>query len=199
MSCSARRLVLPLSVAALLVGGGCASKPPSVYQSETFEHESPFVTWSTREPAGACELGKRALLSQGYQIDSSNPVRVQGQKLFQPKPDQGVSLDITLVCLPSTVGAVVYANALQTRYALKASSASTGVSVAGLGSISLPWAADKEALVKVGEETITDPDFYRRLFALFEALDSARVGSVELQGADPEAAPVPRSDEGRQP
>ena len=184
MSCVRRRLVPFLASAVTLGGAGCASAPPAVYQSESFQRESPFVTWSTREPAGACELGKRALLSQGYQIDGSDAVRVKGQKLFQPKPDQGVSLDITLVCLPSNVGAVVYANALQTRFALKAASTSTGVSVAGLGSISLPWSADKEAMVKVGEETVTDPDFYRRLFALIEALDGTSVGSADLGSAE---------------
>ena len=180
MSCTARRCVLPLAAVAVLASAGCGSKPPAVYRSETFQRETPFVTWSTREPAGACELGKRALLSQGYQVDNTDALRVRGQKLFQPKPDQGVTLDITLVCLPSNVGSVVYANALQMRYALKAASASTGVSVAGLGSISLPWTADKEALVKVGEETVTDPDFYRRLFSLFEALDGTQVEGVEL-------------------
>jgi hypothetical protein len=163
-----------------LAAGACVTKsPPAVYRSESFERETPFVTWSTRDPAGACELGKRALLSQGYQVDGSSVMRIRGEKLFQPQPDQGVTLNITLVCLPSNVGAVIYANALQTRYVLKSSSSSTGVSVAGIGSISLPWAADKEALVKVGEETVTDPDFYRRLFGLIDALDGANVGSME--------------------
>ena len=167
-------------VLAGLVAAGCAAPLPAVYRSESFQRETPFVTWSTREPVGACEVGKRALLSQGYQLDGVDPVRIRGEKLFQPSPDQAVTLNITLVCLPSNVGAVIYANALQTRYALKAASSSTGVSVAGIGSISLPWAADKEALVKVGEETVTDPDFYRRLFALVDALDGANAGSTEL-------------------
>ena len=169
----------PVILAGLLAAG-CATPPPAVYRAESFQRETPFVTWSTREPAGACEVGKRALLSQGYQLDGADPVRVRGEKLFQPSPEQAVTLNITLVCLPSNVGAVMYANALQTRYALKAASSSTGVSVAGIGSISLPWAADKEALVKVGEETVVDPDFYRRLFALIDVLDGANAGSSEL-------------------
>ncbi len=164
----------PRLVSAALVGlvvASCASSPPPVYRTETFSSESPFVTWSTRDPTGACELGKRALLSQGYQVDSADHISIRGEKLFQPQPGIGVKLNITLVCLPSNVGAVMYANALQTRYELKSAASSTGVSVAGVGSISLPWASDKEALVKVGEETIADPDFYRRLFALIDALD----------------------------
>ena len=153
---------------------------------ETFQHESPFVTWSTREPAAACELGKRALLSQGYRLEGTDMVRVRGEKFFQPKPDEGITLNITLVCLPSTVGAVIYANALQTRYALKSGSTSTGLSVAGLGSISLPWTAAKEALVKTGEETVTSPAFYRRLFSLIQTLDGTRVDGIELEVGDTE-------------
>ena len=80
-------------------------------------------------------------------------------------------LSISLVCLPSNVGTVIYANARQTRFALKAGSSSAGLSVTGIGSISLPWVADKDSLVKVGEETIADPDFYKRLFALIDSLD----------------------------
>ncbi len=166
-----RTRLLPVIAVIGLLLAGCSSPQP-VYRTETFEPESPFVNWSTQEPAVACEVGKRALLSQGYRIDSANPTSIRGEKFFQPTADHGITLHITLVCLPSNVGTVLYANALQTRYELKSSSNSTGVSVAGVGSISLPWTAHKEALVKVGEETVADPDFYRRLFALIDALDA---------------------------
>lgn len=162
--------LMPLAAFAGVLLAACSSTP-KVYLSESFNAESPFVTWSTREPAAACELAMRALLSQGYQVDTSDPVRIRGEKYFQPTPDKGVKLDLSLVCLPSNVGAAIYANARQTHLALKAAASSTGVSVAGLGSISLPWSADTEALIKVGEETVADPDFYRRLFALIEALE----------------------------
>lgn len=165
-----RRACWPFIAGLLLTG--CASSPPApAYRNESFSSESPYEYWSTRDPAAACELAKRALLSQGYQVDDTKPQNIRGEKLFQPVPEHEMKLDITLVCLPSNVGAVVYANAQQTRFELKARANSAGVSVAGIGSISLPWAADKENLVKVGEETISDPDFYRRLFALIAALD----------------------------
>ena len=109
-------------------------------------------------------------MSQGYQVDDSKPQTIRGEKLFQPQPDYVMKLNITLVCLPSNVGAGLYANALQTRYELKSRGTSAGVSVAGFGSINLPWSTDKDVLTKVGEETIADPDFYRRLFALIDAL-----------------------------
>ena len=163
------RHLLPTLTALLL--GACASAPPPAYKGESFNNDSPFEYWSTREPVNACELGRRALLSQGYQVDSSQQQSIRGDKLFQPHPEHGTRLTITLTCLPSNVGTIIYANALQTRFELKSGGSSAGVSVAGIGSISLPWAANKEALVKVGEETIADPDFYKRLFALIESMD----------------------------
>lgn len=164
----ARRLILATLTGLL---AACASNPPPAYRSETFQSESPYVSWSTRDPASACEVARRALLSQGYQVDSTHPNSISGEKYFQPTPSHGMTLHITLVCLPSNVGAVIYANALQTRYELKSTPTNTGVSVAGIGSISLPWwSSDKEALIKVGEETIADPEFYHRLFALIDAL-----------------------------
>jgi hypothetical protein len=157
---------------ALLLAGCATTKQPKVYQGESFSAETPYAYWSTHEPNAACEVGKRALLSQGYQVDDSNALRIHGEKLFQPKADTGAKLDISLVCLPSNVGAVMYANAQITHYQLKAQGTSAGVSVSGIGSISLPWAADKDSLVKVGEETVSDADFYKRLFALIQSLES---------------------------
>ncbi|ATE60265.1 DUF2242 domain-containing protein [Thauera sinica] len=164
-------------VCAGLTFAGCASPPPPVYRGETFQPDSPFVTWIARDPIGACELGKRALLSQGYRIDDADPTRIRGEKFFQPRSDRGVTLGITLFCLPSSLGAAVYANGLETRYELKSAASSTAVNVAGIGGISLPWASDKEALVKVGEETISDAGFYKRLFGLIEGLASGTMPS----------------------
>lgn len=160
-----------LTLAALLLAGCTATQPSKVHEAEAFKAESPFEYWSSREPGGACEIGKRALLSQGYLVDDSRPLAIRGEKYFQPQPDQATKLAISLSCLPSNLGAVVYANALETHFELKSQGSSAGVSVSGLGSISLPWAASKDVLVKVGEETVTAPDFYRRLFDLIRALD----------------------------
>lgn len=163
------RAALPMLAALLL--GACASPPPPAYNAETFSADSPFRYWSANEPAATCELGHRALLSQGYQVDDTKPLTIRGEKLFQPQPDYVMKLNITLVCRPGSAGTNLYANALQTRYELKSRGTSAGVSVAGFGSINLPWSSDKDVLTKVGEETIADPDFYRRLFSLIELLD----------------------------
>lgn len=159
-----------LSVLAL-AGCGNASKPTRVHQSESFAMDTPFVYYSNRDPEGACEIGKRALLSQGYQVEDGRPLNPRGEKLFQPAPDHVTKLNITLVCLPSSLGAVVYANALETYYELKSQGTSAGVSVSGMGSLSLPWTSNRDTLVKIGEETITQPEFYQRLFDLIKTLD----------------------------
>jgi len=160
---------------AMLIGltlSGCnATQPARVYQTETFSAETPFQYYSNREPEGACEIGKRALLSQGYQIENPQALSVRGEKYFQPALDQATKLTITLVCLPSSLGAVIYANALETQFELKSRGSSAGVSVSGMGSLSLPWTADKDTLVKMGDVTITAPEFYQRLFELIRTLD----------------------------
>ena len=163
-----RPLLCCLTVAALLAG--CASSPPPVYRSESFGSDSPFQYHSDEPPLVLCEYGKRALLSQGYEVDASVPNNIRGSKFFQPHSEQQVQLKITLTCLATGKDSTIYANALQTRFELKAGGNSTGLSVAGIGSISVPWPTDKSSLVKVGEETISDADFYRRMFALIDSM-----------------------------
>jgi len=165
------RPVLPMLMLGLLLSACNSTQPARVYQNETFAAETPFQYYSSREPDGACEIGKRALLSQGYQIEGTQALVIRGEKYFQPKLDQATKLTITLVCLPSSLGAVIYANALETQFELKSRSSSAGVSLSGMGSLSLPWAADKDTLVKIGDETITAPEFYQRLFELIKTLD----------------------------
>ena len=169
-----RTACLPLSVAllALTLSACQTTRPtPAAYQAETFTLETPFQYYSERLPDAACEIGKRALLSQGYQVEGHQPVNIRGEKHFRPSPTQATRLSITLVCLPSSLGAAVYASAMETNFELKSSGTSAGVSVAGVGSLSMPWAADKDTLVKVGEVTITAPEFYQRLFELIRTLD----------------------------
>jgi hypothetical protein len=173
---SLKSLPSPSIVLAALLGialGACSTTSGTrSYQTETFQSDSPFQYYSAREPDAACEIGKRALLSQGYHIEEVKPRNIRGEKYFRPRQDEANRLSITLVCLPSSLGAVVYATGLETQFEMKSKGSSAGVSVAALGSLSLPWAIDKDTLVKVGEETVTSPDFYQRLFDLIKSLDS---------------------------
>ena len=163
-----------LLLAATLGLSACASKPPSAYRTESFEPETPFQFHTDADPDQVCDRGRRALLSQGYEVETLSQRNIRGTKFFLPQADTQLQLRITLVCLPEPTGsgATVYANALQTRYELKAANGSTGLSVAGIGSISLPWPSDSGSLVKVGDETVSDPNFYQRLFVLIENMDS---------------------------
>jgi hypothetical protein len=159
-----------IAILAALAAAACSTTPATApaYRSEAFDAETPFQYHSELPPQTLCEHGKRALLSQGYEVDTSSTFSIRGSKFFQPVSDQQVQLRITLVCLEDKGESTAYANALQTRYELKSGGSSTGLSVTGIGSISLPWPTDKSSLVKVGEETISDPEFYRRLFVLIE-------------------------------
>ena len=161
---------LCLGVIALGLVACTSPAPKPAYTAESFDVETPFQYRSDLAPLVLCEHGKRALLSQGYEVDASSPSNIRGSKFFQPLSDQQIQLRISLVCLDTGKDATIFANALQTRYELKSGGSSTGLSVAGLGSISVPWPTDKSSLVKVGEETVVDPDFYYRLFGLIEML-----------------------------
>jgi len=165
--------LIAFATAVGLMLSACASTNATrAYQTETFPSETPFQYYSSREPGAACEIARRALLSQGYQVDDAKPLSIRGEKYFRPRSDEATRLTITLVCLPSSLGTVIYANGLETQYEMKSKGSSAGVSVAAIGSISLPWAIDKDTLVKIGEETVTAPGFYQRLFELIKSLDS---------------------------
>jgi len=166
------RLIAFAVFVSLMLGACASTNATRSYQTEAFPSETPFQYYSSREPDGACEIAKRALLSQGYQVDDAKALSIRGEKFFRPKPDEATRLTITLVCLPSSLGTVIYANGLETQYEMKAKGSSAGISVAAIGSVSLPWSIDKDTLVKVGEETVTAPNFYQRLFELIKALDS---------------------------
>lgn len=165
---------LLVALAGVMLLSGCASapkEPQPAYRKETFTPHSPFQHEMSLKPEAACLLGQRALLSQGYLIETIAEQNLRATKFFQPESNHQMRLEITLVCMPVGGGTTIFASSVQTRYELKSSSANAGVSVAGVGSISLPFGADsKEAMVKVGEETVADPDFYSRLFDLIRRL-----------------------------
>lgn len=172
-SCVIAAYPLAAMLACSLALAACGSTPKQrSYQTETFTAETPFQYYSSREPDSACEVAKRALLSQGYQVDDHKPRAIRGEKYFRPRADEASTLSLSVVCLPSSLGTVIYANGTETQYEMKSKAANAGVSVSTIGSISLPWAMDKDTLVKVGEETVTAPEFYQRLFELIKSLDN---------------------------
>jgi len=176
------------------LAAGCASPPPPAYRAESFAADSPFLSRSHLPPAESCEQGRRALLSQGYEVDASGTTTLRGSKFFQPQPEHLMQLKITLVCVGDGSGATIYASALQTRYELKSGGASTGLSVAGFGSISFQLPNDKGSLVKVGEETVGEPAFYHRLFTLIDTMTL----SAPVASSAPASAALPRGEEERE-
>ncbi len=146
-----------------------SKKKDDSYKLEHFTPDSPFEQSFEVGPAAACEAGRRALLSQGYLIDETKPDLVRARKFFQPNRETQIQLTFSLSCLAEGDGSVVFANVRQLREELKAGSASTGLSVTGIGSLSLPFGGNNESLVKVGEETVTDAEFYGRFFALMQS------------------------------
>ncbi len=163
-----------LAVAVTILLPACAGKVgrpevPKVYLNEKFKIDSPFEHETMVSPAVSCEAGRKALLGQGYLITQAGSLTVQGNKFFQPNHDSNVKLEITITCVASPKGSSVFMTAKQTYYEVKETSDSADFSLAGMGSISLPLGSSSDNLIKVGESTVSDEDFYHRFFALFDS------------------------------
>ena len=119
----------------------------------------------------SCEAARRALLSQGYVISESKTAFVRGRRKFQHDSDIHSEIEFTVVCAADGKGSnstTVFANAVRDRYSLKKSSTSASIGVGALGSVSLPFGASDDSLVKVASETIPTGDFYDKFFKLAE-------------------------------
>lgn len=162
MTSSLQKLAFAACAIAALVG--CGSSP--VYKEEAFSQESPYQLITTQGPQQACEAAQFALLSQGYRIERAEGLTMHFQKHFQPDEDTNATIDFFISCKPRDSGATVFANAVETTYELKKTAGSTGFSVAGAGSITMPWSKGADSLVKVAGITIADNRFYQRFFDL---------------------------------
>jgi len=151
-----------LSTALLVVGCGGTN----VYREETFTADSPFKQSYPIPAAKACAAAQLAILSQGYKISLNDNSVIYAQKDFQPDDDINVTIELNVVCKEYLAGSIVFANAVQTKYELKKSRQSTSLGIPSVGSISLPLGKTTESLVKIGGETVSDPAFYQRFFAL---------------------------------
>ena len=160
---------------------------PAVYEDESFAAASPYEARFATDTAATCEAARRTLLSQGYTIASATAEAVRGTKVFQPDDDIHMELEFNVVCAGTVRDTIAYANAVQTQYELKQSASSAGLSVSGVGSLSLPWTSRNDSLVKVGAETVSDPDFYTRFFKLME-------NHAPRVGAEKKAAPSRRGN-----
>ncbi|MDF9757893.1 hypothetical protein ACVWY1_003165 [Pseudomonas sp. TE6288] len=196
-----------LGLALVLAGvSGCSSKKAAVYEHENFDDSGTFSRTFASSEAGSCEAARRALLSQGYIITSSDANQVAGNKSFQQNAENHLQISFNITCVPDMSDkqrSTMFANALQDRYALKKSNTSASLGVGVLGSVSMPIGSTDDSMVKVASETVTAAQFYDRYFALVESYlpkpkkpeksEPAAEPKVEKPAADlglPEPAPA---------
>ncbi|MDH1104431.1 DUF2242 domain-containing protein [Pseudomonas mosselii] len=196
-----------LGLALVLAGvSGCSSKKAAVYEHENFDDSGTFSRSFATSEAGSCEAARRALLSQGYIITSSDANQVAGNKSFQQNAENHLQISFNITCVPDMSDkqrSTMFANALQDRYTLKKSNTSASLGVGVLGSVSMPIGSTDDSMVKVASETVTAAQFYDRYFALVESYlpkpkkpektEPAAEPKVEKPAADlglPEPAPV---------
>lgn len=178
------RLCLP--AAAALALAACSADKPPVYQNEEFDNTNTYSHTYDYTPAETCEAARRALLSQGYVITQSKPESINGRKNFQPRGDVHAEIEFHVVCAAdgrNGKNSIAFVNALQEHYALKKVNNSASVGVGAFGSLSLPFSASEDSLVKVASQTILEPNFYDRFFALLDRYLTA-----------PDMPDVPESD-----
>lgn len=163
--------MVPWAVAATLLAG-CTNFPtrpaPLVdYQPESFNAKAYSHRFDARAPR-VCEAARRALLSQGYIVNSASADQVSARKYFQPASEQHVQLEFRVVCVTEDAGrsSMVFVNGLKDHYVVRKARESASVGVGGIGSVSLPMEGSMDSMVKVGSETVTDPQLYERFFNL---------------------------------
>jgi len=178
-------------MAATTLLAACAGNPKqAAFQREEFEPGTTYSRSFSAAEAQTCEAARRALLSQGYVVTIANADVVNARKSFQPESDTHVEIEFRVVCAAEVKGSgstLVFASALQDRYAVKKSNSSASVGVGAFGSLSLPFSGSDDSLVKVASETITASSFYDRYFKLV----TRYLASAGSSGSD---TPVPQAD-----
>lgn len=167
------------ALAGTLLLAGCAipdavpglDKQAAGFTPNDFDSTSMYVRRMDAAQSATCEAARRALLSQGYLVQSASSETVTARKFYQPSPDTHYTVEMRVVCASEgddSERSLAFASAVQDRYVIKKVNNSASLGVGGLGSVSLPFSATDDTLVKVGSETISDAQFYRRFFQLFE-------------------------------
>ncbi|TWD51653.1 DUF2242 domain-containing protein [Pseudomonas sp. SJZ131] len=185
----------------LAVAAGCSSKKAAIYEHENFDDSGTFSRNYPVTDVQTCEAARRALLSQGYIITSSDPKLISGHKSFQQTGETHMEISFSVVCADDgSEGhhATMFANALQDRYALKKTNNSASLGVGVLGSVSMPIGSSDDSMVKVASETVSSAKFYERFFTLVELFLPAEAKKaahiVEKPKTDlgmPETKPAP--------
>ena len=186
-------LLLPAMLAAVLGGcsmGGRTKPAQSAY--EAFDSSNTYSRSLDHSPGQACEAVRRALLSQGFVVGRAEADVVETRKYFQQE-ESHEQVEFRAVCMPQMRGdqqTVVFVNAVQDRYALRKSNTNASVGVSALGSLSLPIGSSDDSLVKVASETLQDPNFYKRFFAVLDRFLPEEIERPARPSATPQAQPT---------
>ena len=175
--CARRQVAALLLISLGLLGGlaGCAAQVKVFPSQEQFGSANTYSRLFDASPAQTCEAARRALLSQGYIINTASSELVEGRKSFQPDAESHLRMEIRVVCAPDGLrgpdgadskSSLAFVTALQDQYALKKSNNSASLGVGAFGSVSLPFSSSSDSMVRVGSETIASEPFYHRFFEL---------------------------------
>ena len=177
-----------LLLAATVALAGCVATLPVAkvsYEPEEFDSTTTHTRVYAATEAQTCEAARRALLSQGYLVNTATAELVVARKSFQPEAEIHVEFEVRVVCAREGSGSgstIAFASALQDRYSLKKTNTSASLGVVVLGSLSLPVSASN---------TITDPRFYERFFALIDRYRVFSERADSREDATSRAAPAP--------
>lgn len=160
---------------------GCASRKPDIAR-DSISASAPFSRTFTGSADDVCWSVKRALLSQGYMLDHAADSGVMtGTRDFQPQPKLNVSIHLQTTCADNRNGtSIVFVTATREESRLQKMKQSTSLGV-GPATLTMP-SGSAEVLGTVKRETIVDPGFYNRFFALIG-------GYVAQERASDEATP----------
>ncbi len=187
------RIILISSMLCAFSLAACTTPKKTVLHKDEFGTAEMFTYAVPGAEKEACEASRRALLSQGYIISGANENNVKGRRKFQSDDETHVEIEFNVVCAPNSKGSnstTIFANAVRDRYSLKKNTNSASLGVGGIGSISLPFGASNDSMVKVASETISDAKLYGRFFDLVERyLDDVKPDEEVLEKPTT-AAPV---------
>jgi len=187
---------LALSVALVGVLAGCSSPKPE-FEKEDFTQNNTYSRTVAASNVAACDAGRRALLSQGYNIDKFEGSRVTGHKNFQDENGQHTQIAFNIECASdgsANERATVFANAVQDRYSIKRTNSSASVGVSVLGQVSMPFGSSDDSLVKTGSQTVARPKFYEGFFQLLQRfLPDAQAAAAPQAPAGGRGKPQPKA------
>ncbi|AOG25243.1 hypothetical protein BSY15_206 [Acidovorax sp. RAC01] len=186
-ACARLAALATLAGAALVMLSGCVatSGPRTFDVQENFNSATTFSRLFDATPTQTCEAARRALLSQGYIVGASGAELVEGKKSFQPDAESHLQMTVRVVCVPEANEGKVslgFVTALQDTYALRKTNNSASVGVGAIGSVSLPFSASSDSLVKVGSATVTKDTFYENFFDLVKrylVIDQAQADQAQ--------------------